>query len=185
MSGSPIKEGLPVTRLLMVLSGMAPMFLIWAVRGSPSVKDRYFVSACLALAILPTLVLYIRIRVAKKTNDCQTKVIGKAEDHRDHILVYLFAMLLPFYTANLANGREFASTVVALVFIIFLFWHMNLHYMNLLFAFHGYRVFTVIPESDNKFSGKSAFVILTKRPVLAVGETVEAYRLSDTVFIEK
>ena len=106
MSGSPIKEGLPVTRLLMVLSGMAPMFLIWAVRGSPSVKDRYFVSACLALAILPTLVLCIRIRVAKKTNDCQTKVIGKAEDHRDHILVYLFAMLLPFII--LPAGMGFA-----------------------------------------------------------------------------
>jgi hypothetical protein len=183
MSG--IKESLPVTRLLMVLSGMAPMFLIWAVRGSPSVKDRYFVAACLAFAILPTLVVFLRIRAAKKTNDCQTKVIGEAEDHRDHILVYLFAMLLPFYTANLASGREFASTVVALVFIVFLFWHMNLHYMNLVFAFWGYRVFTVLPEPGNKLSGKTPFVVLTKKSVLTKDEIIETYRLSDTVFIEK
>ncbi len=180
-----IQEGLQATRLILVLSSMAPLFILWAVRGSPSIPDGYFVPGCLSLAIGPTLVLLRRLRLAKKNNDCQTKTVGAAEDHRDHILVYLFAMLLPFYTVNLQGVREFAATVVALLFILFLFWHLNMHYMNLLFAIWGYRVFTVTPKAGEQFGSKASFVLLTRRVALMEGEGIEAYRLSDTVFIEK
>jgi hypothetical protein len=185
MSKMPIREGLQVTRLIMVLSSMSPLFILWAVRGSPSVADQYFIPTCLLIAVVPTLVLVRRLLLAKKANDCQTKVIGKVDDHRDRILVYLFAMLLPFYTVNLKDGREFAATIVALVFIIFLFWHLNMHYMNLLFAVRGYRVFTVTPKTDNQYSSAASFVMLTKRAIIIEGEHLEAYRLSDSVFIEK
>jgi hypothetical protein len=57
--------------------------------------------------------------------------------------------------------------------------------MNLLFAILGYRVFTVSRSTTNKFEDKSSFVLLSKRGFLAEGEEIEAYRLSDTVFIEK
>ena len=183
MKTAPIKEGLQVTRLIMVLSSMAPLFLLWAVRGSPTMRDRYFIPACLLLAIVPTLILCWRICVAKRNNDCQTKTIGKAEDHRDHILVYLFAMLLPLYTTNLTESREFFATVLALVFILFR--NLNLHYMNLLFAILGYRVFTVSRSTTSKFEDKATFVLLSKRGFLAEGKEIEAYRLSDSVFIEK
>ena len=185
MKNLPIKEGLQITRLIMVLSSLSPLFILWAVRGSPSVPDRYFIPICLLFALGPTLVLLRRIRLAKRANDCQTKVIGKVDDHRDRILVYLFAMLLPFYTVNLKDGREFAATVVALVFVVFLFWHLNMHYMNLLFALRGYRVFTVTPKTDNQYNSAASFVLLTKRVALVEGEQIEVYRLSDSVFIEK
>ena len=185
MSKQAIKEGMQITRLLMVLSSMSPLFILWAVRGSPTVPDQYFIPICLLFALVPTLVLLRRVRIAKRANDCQTKTVGTADDHRDHILVYLFAMLLPFYTVNLQDGREFAATVVALVFILFLFWHLNMHYMNLLFAIWGYRVFTVRPKADNQHSSAASFVLLTKRVALAEGEQIETYRLSDSVFIEK
>ncbi len=185
MSKSPIKEGMQVTRLIMVLCSMAPLFLLWAMRGSPSMPDKYFIPICLALAIVPTLILCLRIYVAKRNNDCQTKIIGKAEDHRDYILVYLFALLLPFYTANLKDSREFFATVLALVFILFMFWNLNMHYMNLLFAIRGYRVFTVSRETNNEFEGKAVFVLLTRRTFLIEGDKMETYRLSDSVFIEK
>ena len=185
MKSSSPREGLQVLRLVMVLSSMAPLFLLWAVRGSGPVPDEYFIPGCLFFAMAPTFVLWQRIRTARRINDCQTKTIYRADDHRDHILVYLFAMLLPFYTANLRDCREFAATVVALFFILFLFWHLNMHYMNLVFAVKGYRVFTVTPDSKNTLSSKAPFVILTKRVALSEGEQIEAYRLSDTVFIEK
>ena len=185
MKANTPKEGLQVLRLIMVLSSMAPLFLLWAVRGSGPVPDTYFIPCCLFFAIVPTLVLWRRIRTAKKANDCQTKTVYQADDHRDHILVYLFAMLLPFYTVNLQNWREFAATAVALLFILFLFWHLNMHYMNLLFAIRGYRVFTVTPDPKDRLGSKSPFVILTKRIALPEGEQIEAFRLSDTVFIEK
>lgn len=172
-------------RLIMVLSSMAPLFLLWAVRGSGPVPDKYFLPGCIFFAMVPTLFVSLRIRTARKANDSQTKIIHKADDHRDHILVYLFAMLLPFYTVNLKDAREFAATLLALIFILFLFWHLNMHYMNLLFAVQGYRVFTVTPDPKNAIGSKAPFVILTKRIALTEGAQIEAYRLSDTVFIEK
>jgi hypothetical protein len=36
---------------------------------------------------------------------------------------------------------------------VFLFWHLNLHYMNLLFAALGFRVFTVYPPADGPAPG--------------------------------
>ena len=71
--------------------------------------------------------------------------IGDAEDHRDHLLVYLFTMLLPLYSASISTWREFGAALAAVAFVVFLFWHLNLHYVNLLFAFKGYHVFTLFP----------------------------------------
>lgn len=185
MKANSPKEGFQLLWLIMVLSSMAPLFVLWAIRGSGPVPDEYFVPGCLFFAVVPTLVLWWRIRTARKVNDCQTKVVHQVDDHRDHILVYLFAMLLPFYTVNLQDWREFAATAVALLFILFLFWHLNMHYMNLIFALKGYRVFTVRPDPKDRLGGLVPFVILTKRIALSEGGQIETYRLSDTVFIEK
>jgi len=181
------KEAFQFLRLVMVLSSMAPLFLLWAVRGSSLVPNHYFIPGCLLAAITPTLALVLRIKKVKSkpVNDCQTKFVFKADDHKDHILVYLFATLLPFYTADLQSYREFGATVLALAFILFLFWHLNMHYMNLLFAFQGYRVFTVTPNPQDPHGSNTPFVILSKRTALPEGQTIDTYRLSDTVFIEK
>ena len=64
-------------------------------------------------------------------SDKRELTVGTADDHRDHILVYLFAMLLPFYSEDIGTWRDFGATLAALAFIVFLFWHLNLHYMNL------------------------------------------------------
>ncbi len=185
MTSQTSKEGLQFLRLIMVLSSMAPLFVLWAIRGSGPVPDFYFIPSCLLLAIAPTAILWLRIRTARRINDSQWKTVHHADDHRDHILVYLFAMLLPFYTVTLNNNREFAATAVALVFILFLFWHLNMHYMNIIFALKGYRVFTITPNPADGLSSKTRFVVLTRRTSLSTGDKFEAYRLSDTVFIEK
>lgn len=179
------KEGFQFLRLVMVLSSMAPLFVLWAVRGSGPVPDCWFLPVCLTLAIVPTLILGLRLRSARKSEDCQTKTIHKADDHRDHILVYLFAMLLPFYTVSLDDWREFSATAIAVLFVLFLFWHLNMHYMNLIFAVRGYHVFTVTPNPADTVGSQVPFVILTKRLSLREGEQIETHRLSDTVFIEK
>ena len=95
-------------------------------------------------------------------------------------------MLLPFFSEDLGGWRYFSSTLAALAFIVFLFWHLNLHYMNLLFAALGYRVFTVYtPANGNRLSGKQGLAIITRRVNLPPGERLTAYRLSNTVYLEK
>lgn len=178
-------EGLKTARLLMVLSSISPLFILWAIRGTTLIPDRYFAGFCVLMIVLPNIFLRLRIRTAKQQEDKRELAIGKAEDHRGDILVYLFAMLLPFYSEDLGSWRYFGSSLAALAFIVFLFWHLNLHYMNLVFAARGYRVFTVYPPVDtNRLTGKASFALITRRVTLVAGDRVTAYRLSDTVYLE-
>jgi hypothetical protein len=169
----------------MVLSSISPLFILWAIRGNKVIPDRYFIGFCALMVVLPNVFLWLRIRIAKRQEDKRELVVGKADDHRDHILVYLFAMLLPFYSEDLGSWRYLGSSLAALTFIVFLFWHLNLHYMNLVFAARGYRVFTIYPPADgNRLTGKASHALITRRVSLASGERIIAYRLSDTVYLE-
>lgn len=179
------REGLKVARLLMVLSSISPLFILWAIRGNSLIPDRYFIGFCALMVLGPNAFLWLRIRTAKKHADKRDLTVGTADDHRDHILVYLFAMLLPFYSEDLGSWRYLGASFSALAFIVFLFWHLNLHYMNLLFAALGYRVFTVYPPADgNPLTGKTSQAVITRRVTLASGERLVAYRLSDSVYLE-
>jgi len=188
MTAGPVKphgQGLKIARLLMVLSSTSPLFIIWAIRGSSLIPDPYFIGFCALMIIVPNAFLWLRIWTAKKQSDKRELTVGSAYDHRDHILVYLFAMLLPLYSVDLATWRDLGATVAALAFIVFLFWHLNLHYMNLIFAALELRVFTVYPPADgNVLTGKTPYVVITRRVRLLPGERLIAYRLSDTVYLE-
>lgn len=148
-------------------------------------RDQYFIPLMLVLIVFPNGVLLIRIYTAKRNAEKREVVIGKAEDHRDHLLVYLFTMLLPFYVDPLATERALVSAVAAITFVVFLFWHLNLHYMNILFAVAGYRIYTVFaPCGPSTATGQEPFVIITRRASLPDGERAAVYRLSDTVYFE-
>lgn len=178
-------EGLGVARFFMVLSSFSPLFILWAIRGCSLFPDIWFSSVCIFLALIPYIILGWRISTVKRNNEIYPRVIGVSEDHRSHLLVYLFAMLLPLYSSELTTYREFFAILAALAFIIYLFWYLNLHYMNVVFAVRDYRVFTVSPLQDKSpFSGKEPFVLITRRRYLAPGEKIDAYRLSDTVYME-
>ncbi len=178
-------EGLKIARLLMVLSSISPLFILWAIRGIKLIPDVYFLPFCALMVVVPNGFLWLRIRTARKLRETRQIVVGTAEDHREHLLVYLFSMLLPFYATDFGEWRDFAATVAALGFIVFLFWHLNLHYMNLLFAVFGYRVFTIYPAADgNPLSGRISQVLITRRMAVLPDERLVAYRLSDTVYFE-
>lgn len=188
MAGAPASangEGLKAARLLMVLSSISPLFILWAIRGNNLIPDHWFIALCISMVILPNAFLWLRVHTARKQADKRELTVGTADDHRDHILVYLFAMLLPFYSEEIGTWRDLGATLAALAFIVFLFWHLNLHYMNLLFAVRGLRVFTVYSPADgNPLTGKSRQAVITRRVSLASGDRIVAYRLSDTVYLE-
>ena len=178
-------EGLKVARLLMVLSSISPLFILWAVRGNSLIPDLWFIGFCALMVFVPNAFLWLRIRTARKQADKRELTVGTADDHRDHILVYLFAMLLPFYSEDIGTWRDLGATLAALAFIVFLFWHLNLHYMNLMFAIRGLRIFTVYPPADgNPLTGRARQAVITHRVNLVSGDRIVAYRLSDTVYLE-
>lgn len=178
-------EGFRLARLMMVLASMAPLFIFWALKGSSLVPDRCFVPICALLVLIPNLVLLVRWRIAVAQQDRRPLKADTVEDHRDHVLVYLFAMLLPFYAADLSEIRSFSATLAAVWFIVMLFWHLNLHYTNALFALLGYRVFTITAKPNgNPCSGTARIVVLSKRVCLLPEDEIQAHRLSNTVYVE-
>jgi hypothetical protein len=182
---SGANRGLPIARLLMVIGSLAPLFFLWAIRGTNPIPDRYWIGTCLALAIVPNLVLVWRWQIAKRRNDHRVIVIASSRDQSEHLLVYLFTMLLPLYTANLTSTRELLSVAAAFVFIVFLFWHMNLHYMNIAFAVLGYRIYTIEMASPQG-SATGSVILLSKRDAPPpTGASIDGLRLSDTVFVER
>ena len=179
-------EGLRLARLLMVLSSLAPLFLLMSIQGNKLFPELYFVVTCLAFAILPSMFLLWRVRTVQREDDVRSLVVGRAEDHRSHVLVYLFATLLPFYREEIGTYRDLLAMCAALGFIVFLFWRLNLHYLNLYYAIRGYRVFTVSsPEDGNSYSGMENFVLITRRKGFRKTDKVPAFRLSNTVYLEK
>jgi hypothetical protein len=106
----------------MVISSLAPLFVLWAIRGAPPICDRYWIATCIAFIVVPNVALLWRWRIARRRNDHRIIAVAAARDQSDHLLVYLFAMLLPLYTANLENDRELLAVAVAFGFIVFLFW---------------------------------------------------------------
>jgi hypothetical protein len=94
-------------------------------------------------------------------------------------------MLLPFYPIDTSSVRDTLALLAALTFIVFLFWHLNLHYMNIWFAMRGYRVYVIIPiEDKNVLSGRASLVLITPRTDILKDEYIKAYRLSDTLCFE-
>lgn len=183
---NPYTEGLKLFRLLMVLASLTPLFVLWAVRGNNLIPEPWFILGCILFAAIPNILIVTRVIITVKRRDQRRLTIGAHEDHRGHIAGYILSMLLPFYRQDFDTCRELAAIFTAIAFIVFLFWHLNLHYMNFLFALFDYRIFTVQPAiDDNPYSGTTNYVLLTKRRNLATGSSIAALRLTNTVYLER
>jgi hypothetical protein len=185
-----IREGLGVVRLLLVWSSLSPVFLLWAIRGVNQIPDIIWAPACLTIFALPNLILWAFFSRAKRNKNEQTITIKSSKDQREHLLTYLFAMLIPLFDANLDGYRDLTAVFAAFLFILFLFWHMRLHYMNLFFAMFGYRIFTVEALSGTKpDSGGTArlvtFAVLSKRHNLEVDDSLKGWRLGGNVLVHQ
>ena len=167
-------------RLALVISSLAPLYVLWGLRGIPSIPDFWLWVGITSIIVFSYGILFARIQVARSHGDRKMLEIGDTTDHREHLLTYLVANLLPLYDANVGNLREVYAMFVAYLFIVFLFWHMNLHYMNPLFAFCGYRIFSV----QSPGAPEACFVVITKKPYLKKGSTVQPLRLSNTVYFD-
>ena len=179
----PYREGLEIWRLCMVLLSFAPLFLLLAIRGDEVLPDVWTWSICSALIFIPLTLLILRLRVVWNSKAIGQLHIGSAEDSNSHILAYLFATLLPFYRTPFEGLRELLALGVALVFIVWLFWYMGLHYVNVLLAVFNYRIFTVHPpQSQSTVARTTPCVVITKRHYLQPGAVLETRQISNSLY---
>lgn len=186
LSAKSTNEGFTALRLILILSSISPLFILLAIRGVSNFSDWYFETACILLVIGSNCILGIRITTAKKNEGESKRVVGEMDNDSYHIIIYLFAILLPFFRQDIDVIRDLAATIVALVFVVILFWRFNLHYINLYFLIRGYRVFTVHSAKDaGPHSEDVSWTLITRRSNPTVGSSVYVYRITNTVYLEK
>ena len=182
-----VQEGLGFVRFILVWSSLSPVFLLWAIRGVNAVEDQIWIPTCLSLFLIPNLILLLFYMKSKKSNNVKTVEINKTDDQGEHLLTYLFAMLIPLFEVNLGGIRDVIAVAFAFIFVMFLFWHMRLHYMNLIFAGLGYRIFTAeatVGDAGNSAKSRLAsFVIISRRHRLPDG-AITGYRLGGNVLVD-
>lgn len=171
-------------------SSLSPVFLLWAIRGIDKIDDKYWIPACLAMFTIPTAILVLARRYQTKIDNSQTISVVRVREEREHLLTYLFAMLIPLFDANLEGWRDLTAVATAFLFVLLLFWHMRLHYMNLYFALRGYRIFTVEVELSTTANNRArktltTYAVLSKRHCIPEGETLTGIRLGGDVLIDK
>jgi Ca2+/Na+ antiporter len=171
----------------MVVASLSPLFILWAIRGARDVPDACWAGFCAACVIFPNLALFARWKIAHLRNDHRIIIVRSARDQSEHLLVYLFAMMIPLFDVDLGGMRDIIAVLVAFAFIVFIFWHMDLHYMNILFALFGYKVFTI--EAATSTVGAEhptrTVVVLSKRHTIPSSTEMDTIRISDTVLVEK
>lgn len=181
-------DGLWFVRFILVWSSLSPVFILWAIRGTKAVDQHIFTVACMILFLTPTLVLWFFWSRAKAKNAVRTVTVVKAEDPKDHILTYLFAMLIPLFQSNLDDTRQLVAAVVAFGMIMFMFWHMKLHYMNFVFAILRYSIYTVKVYAGSGPDGPKmplTYVVISRRSAIPEGESLTGYRLGGLVLADK
>jgi hypothetical protein len=183
-----MREGLRVARFLMVLASFWPLFILWGIKGTAKevVPHEAWALICAGLVIIPNLILYARYRLAKRDGDTRTIRIVNAKDQREHVIVYLFAVLLPLFDANQNSGCDLAALLFALIVVVVVFYHLNLHYLNLAFSFRGLRCYTVVTDvmGEGAKKERELVVLLTKRPDLRPGDEIVGVRVSNTVLVD-
>lgn len=176
---------LGVVRLLLVWSSLSPVFLLWALRGTSAIPDKYFVPACLVMFGAPSALLVAFWKNARESQNTRTIDVATSENPKDHLLTYLFAILIPLYQTSLGGIRDLAAVAVALLLVVFLFWHLRLHYMNLAFALFGYRIFTVeTPALGVAGAQTTTYAIISRRTVIPTGKPLTGYRLGGRVLVD-
>lgn len=178
-------EAFAVMRLLLVLSSFAPLFVLWGVKGSTLLPDTYFIPLCASLALGPTWILQRRIRTARENPDQHELTLGPIKDQSQYLIGYLFAILLPFYRPSLEDWRDFSALWLALAFIVFLFWNLRLHHLNIIFRLMRYRIYSVTPRDNQDELGRGGdWILLTRRQAVREGLEVTALRITDSMFID-
>ena len=124
--------------------------------------------------------MYLRISSSKKRDDKVTFQVKSVSDNKEHLLVYLFTVLVPLYQAGFDSNREIGLIIAVFCFVVFLFLHLNLHYMNFIFALFGYKIYTLEVGNHSR-----KIALLSKKDFIESNSTQHFLRISNTVYFDK
>lgn len=171
-------------RLLLVIASMSPLFILLAIKGLEPFFDHFLTFIFfLLLVIIPNLYFWYRIKQAKHNNDRKNISIHEYTDNKEHIVSYTFALLIPMYQSSIATQNDLYAALCALIFILFIFWHLDLYYMNFIMALFGYKIISIKGNPATSLYAVE-HVLITKRSNLNNLQNFSPLRLTDFLLFD-
>ena len=171
-------------KLMLVLACMAPLFILMAIRGVGIVPWEIYFPAFIGLALIPNFILMARIIIAVKNNDRKMIRVTNSTDNLEQLITYIFAMLLPLFQSSVSTEQDLYAALCALLFVVYIFGHMELYYMNFFFALAGYRILFVRPDSASGNLSVS-HVLITKKKSIPDTRDINPILITDFLLFDK
>lgn len=166
---------------------LSPVFFIWAIRGSAVVNQFWLCGLAATTIVLPALFFVWRLRQVKSSStggDIEELTVRRLTDRREHLLSYLFPLVMSSWEFDFKSPRELIACLFVMLFTGIAFWHLQLTYVNLWFAIAGYRSIQV-ERNSTKNHPLRPIILLTRDNRLLEGGKVEAYRLTNCLYLHK
>ena len=177
-------EGSRAIRFMLVCSALSPVFLLWAIRGVQGVAPSLVAGICLMIFFLPNAAVKLIFWRAKRSRNIKVITPSRISSHQDQVLTYLFAMLLPLIEVSFNGVSDAIAAACAMLFTLFLFYKMHLHYINLFLLFAGYQIFEIAIDVPGTPLSASSFVVVSKRRALKSGHPISGYRIGGNVLVD-
>jgi hypothetical protein len=103
------------------------------------------------------------------------------EKQEDNVFVYMLAIVLPLWDANVSTFGEKASAVLASSIGWFLVAACKLHHCNLLLRILGYNFYRFTPHTTASQHGASSALYISKKPIHHLTGDLTAVRVDDSL----
>jgi hypothetical protein len=135
----------------------------------------------------PAVIFLWRIRKVKSSStggSIEELTVRRLTDRREHLLSYLFPLVMSSWQFDFKSSRELIACLFVMLFTGIAFWHLQLTYVNLWFAIAGFRSVQVERNSACNHPLRPV-ILLTRCTRLSENDTVEAYRLTNSLYLHK
>ncbi len=174
-------------RLALVVWSLSPVFLVWAIRGSSMISQLWLWAGASLATIGPALIYLGSISLAKKSGtggNLEQLTVKRLTDRREHLLSYLFPLLLSVWSLDFKTHRELIAFFVVIGFTGIAFWHLQLIYVNIWFAIAGYRSVQVERASDQAHTLRP-IILLTRNGRLCENTQINALRITNNLYLDQ
>lgn len=174
-------------RLALVVWSLSPVFLVWAIRGSGMISQLWLWVAAMLATLGPALIYLGSVNLAKQSGtggNLEQLTVKRLTDRREHLLSYLFPLLLSVWSLDFKTHRELLAFFVVISFTGIAFWHLQLTYVNIWFAIAGYRSVQVERVSDQSHTLRP-IILLTRNGRLCENTQINALRITNNLYLDQ
>lgn len=162
-------------KILLFVSAYTPLFLIFILRYIDFHTIYFWISVTILVIIN---LIWIPIFKMTKGWTKNTFTVKTSVNRTSDALNYIIAYIIAFLGFQFDLWQDWASLIILLVVIFFVYIHSNLIFVNPLLNIGGYKI------NDVEAVEGGNLVLITKRNTLRKDEKIEVKNITDNIYLE-